>query len=458
MHYSALIPGFITLWLLNRIGLVRTFIGFFIPLMIILPDYYKAQISGLPDLSFVQGAIIPIMLVTAYQCRANWKPCLTDLAVCALAAIAVASEFRAAGYADAQNYVVDMLSYIVFPYFIGRLLIEQNNLRMAVVKRILYAAIVVVVMMAYEWRFAINPYQQILSRFFPGQGDGWVVTFRFGMTRSAGPYAHAILAGIMFAVFYRLNRWVMWRGGWPAKFPWYPKHPLAFPTIMWLIVAGGVFMNGAKGPWLGAIVAAVIVTASRVPFRKLYIRSLVVACLVVVVPSAIQFWQYASVGRAAARTANQETAAYRKELIDHYLRLGLEHANLGWGKNHVPKIPGSESIDNYFLLLMMQHGVYACGLLLFIFLANIVRLWRRANRESDLYPDSEAFGWTLLGIFIMYMVALGTVFMAYQIMLLFFLLVGWSETYLQRGLAGRDQGAARAPAPQPPPRFRRVLA
>lgn len=458
MHYSALIPGFIVLWLLSRIGLIPTFLTCFIPLMVLVPDYYKAQISGLPDLSFLQGAIIPIALATIYQYRGNWKPRLMDLVVCGLAGIAVLSEFLAAGYAEAQNYVVDMLCYIVFPYFVGRLLIEQNNLRMVVVKRILYAAIVVVILMAYEWRFAINPYQQLIARFFPGQGDGWIVTFRFGMTRAAGPYAHAILAGIMFAIYYRLNRWVMWQGGWPAKFPWYPNHPLSFPLIMWLVIAGGVFMNGAKGPWLGALLAAVIVTASRVRFRKLYIRLLLVFGLAVVVPSAVEFWQFASVGRAAARTANQETAAYRKELIDHYVQVAMDHAELGWGKNNVPKVPGQDSIDNYFLLIALQHGVYACGLLVFIFLFNIVRLWRRANRESDLYPDSEAFGWTLLGIFIMYMIALATVFMAYQIMLMFFLLTGWTETYLQRGLEHRDQGAAKAPPPAATPRFRRVLA
>lgn len=460
MHYIALVPGFLCLYLLRKWGLEKTILAFFLPLVVIVPDYYKALIIGLPDLSFIQGAIIPVSMAVVYKHGKLWRPAVTDVFVVLLAAISIISEYRASGYADAQNYIVDMMTYIVFPYIIGRLFIEQNGLRLAVAKQlVICACIVVVFFMAYEWRFAINPYQQILSRFFPGQGDGWVVTFRFGMPRAAGPYAHAILAGIMFAVYYRLMRWVMWQHVWPEKFPWYKRHPLRLDQLIFLIILAGVLFNGAKGPWLGGLIGGLLVTASRVPYRKLYLRALLILTLVVLVPMGVQAWHYASVGRANATSVNQETAAYRKELIDKYLGMAIDKATFGWGKTKVPKIPGAESIDNYFLLLSLMHGIYAAMLLFAIFVSMIFRLWRRANRESSERPNSDQFGWTLLGIFVAYLVSLATVYMAYQVMLMFFLLAGWAETYLQRGLPALNQGTTQAGPASPPAvaRFRRVM-
>lgn len=458
MHYIALLPAFVALYLLRRIGLVKTFLYFFIPLIVLVPDYCKALISGLPDLSFIQGAMFPIALMTIWVQRQHWKPRLMDVVVMALASIAVISEYRAAGYADAQNYIVDMLCYVFFPYMLGRLLVEQNGLRLEVARRLVFFAAIVVIEMLYEWRFAVNLYEKYLPIFFGGQGSGWHITFRYGMARAAGPYAHAILAGIMFAVYYRLALWVMWQGGWPEKFPWYKKHPLKFGQIMWLAMAAGVFCNLAKGPWLGGFVAAFIVAISRVKFRKLYIMFLAAVLLVVVVPSYFSFLNYASVGRANAKDATQETAAYRKELIDHYWQLAVDHADFGWGKNKVPKIPGSESVDNYFLLLSLMHGLYASGLLVFIFFFTMTRLWRRASRELDEHPGSDAFGWTLLGIMIAYLISLATVFMAYQVMLMFFFILGWAETYLERGYVPATWTTSAAPAKGKPSRFRRVLA
>ena len=458
MHYIALLPLFISIYLLRRIGLVKTFLYFFIPLMVIAPDYCKALISGLPDLSFIQGAIFPIALMTIWVQRKHWHFRLMDIVVLALATIAVISEYKAAGYGDAQNYLIDMLCYVFFPYMIGRLLIEQNGLRLEVARRLVFFAAIIVIEMLYEWRFATNLYEKYLPIFFGGQGSGWHITFRYGMPRAAGPYAHAILAGIMFATYYRLNMWVIWQGGWPEKFPWYKKHPLKFSQIMWLAMAAGVFCNLAKGPWLGGFVAAFIVAISRVKFRKLYVMFLAAIFLVVVIPSYFSFLNYASVGRANAKDDTQETAAYRKELIDHYWVLAVDHADFGWGKNKVPKIPGSESVDNYFLLLSLMHGLYASALLVFIFLFTIVRLWRRSSQELERHPGSDAFGWTLLGIMIAYLISLATVFMAYQVMLMFFFVVGWAETYLQQGYVPSKSGSSALPPKEAIPRFRRVLA
>ncbi len=465
MHYIALLPGVICAWLLSSWGIERTFLYFFVPIVVALPDYYKALIAGFPDLSFSQGMMIPITAAVLLRYGGRWKPRLMDVLVILLATMSILSELQASGYADAQNYVMDMLTYIIGPYVLGRLLIEQSDIRIEFVKQVVgWACFVVLAIMVYEWRFAVNPYQMLLNRFFPGQGDGWVVTFRFGMTRAAGPYAHAILAGVLFGVYYRLQRWLMWEKHWPAKWERYPNHPYAWDMWLWAIIGFGVFANGAKGPWLGAILAAVLVTASRVPFRGMYLKALLAATLIIGIPASVQFWDYVSVGRGAAKSENQETAAYRKELIDHYWQYAKSKALLGWGKTKVPKVPGSESVDNYFLLLSLMHGLVASSTLLTMFGMMIVRLWRRANLESTLYKNSNPIAWTLFGIFVIYFISLATVYMAYQVMLIFFLFLGWTETILQQGPqppVRRDSSGADGPYPfedhPAPRRFRRVL-
>lgn len=120
---------------------------------------------------------------------------------------------------------------------------------------------------------------------------------------------------------------------------------------------------------------------------------------------------------------------YRKVMIERYIDIAIEHTALGWGRNSWPKLPGMASIDNYFLLLSLMHGLIATGLLLFLFGWQGVRLFRRGMAEPH---DSNSLALSFAGILLAVFVTLGTVYLGEQVMPALFLILGWSEAYLQR--------------------------
>jgi len=88
--------------------------------------------------------------------------------------------------------------------------------------------------------------------------------------------------------------------------------------------------------------------------------TVILALLVVVgIPALIGFLQWASVGRMHALSENQETAAYRYELVTQYLDIANQQMWFGWGLTKWPKVFGMPSIDNFFLLLYLMHGIIA---------------------------------------------------------------------------------------------------
>jgi hypothetical protein len=154
------------------------------------------------------------------------------------------------------------------------------------------------------------------------------------------------------------------------------------------------------------------------------------AIIIVGIPAASSFYAYASVGRAHAKTASQETAAYRMELITKYVNTALERPIWGYGRNTWPKNPTAPSIDNYYLLLCLMHGLVAVGLLLAIMTSMIFRLVRFELRSPVRYPLGSSLGFTLAGIFLLYGVTIATVYMGLQAIPVFALITGWSEGYL----------------------------
>ena len=123
---------------------------------------------------------------------------------------------------------------------------------------------------------------------------------------------------------------------------------------------------------------------------------------------------------------------YRKVMIERYVDIAIEQAALGWGRNTWPKLPGMASIDNYYLLLSLMHGLVATGLLLFLFVWQGLRLFRRGMAEAH---DANSLALTFAGILLAVFVTLGTVYLGEQVMPVLFLILGWSEALMQRAPA-----------------------
>jgi hypothetical protein len=447
MGFIAVIPAVIALYRAIRYSAAQALLDVYLPVLLLLPEYYRWIIPALPDPTFSQAAILPIALVFLPTALRQWQWSVTDFLIFGLAGCVAFSEFQNAGFKEAQNLMFDMLASLVLPYLIAKGLIEPQRIRVAFARRIAFLMFAVSVVSVYEFRFGRTPWQIVLNPFFPGQGDGWVTTFRYGFARIAGPYGHAILGGLILTIGYRIQRWLEWGGYWEPRFKRLPWLTISKARVITLGIGLGIMMTLVRGPWLGCLAGVAIATAGRARNRKRAMLTLCAALIVVGIPAAAWFYSYASVGRAYAKSESQETAAYRKELMDKYVVVALQKSALGWGRNNWPRVQGMPSIDNYYLLMALMHGLIADAFLCAIFVCMIFRLIRHEMRGSRSASVRNSLGFTLAAIYVGIAVTIATVYMGLTVTPLFALLTGWSEGYL-----------VCPQAPSPLFSFRRVVA
>jgi O-antigen ligase/polysaccharide polymerase Wzy-like membrane protein len=458
MQVLALLPGLLAAIVAFMRSPERAFLAVYLPTLFFLPDYFRIILPGLPDPTFSQAAVIPVFAAFALRYGRKWQFSMTDLLMVGLAAAVSFSEYRVGGYSDAQNLIFNMLAGAVLPYALAKGMIEPRGLRVEFAKRLVFILFVVSVIALFEFRFIVNPYQLLLGKFFPGQGAGWVTTIRWGFGRVAGPFAHAILAGVILVSGLRLQRWLARSGYWEPSFRWLPTFGLSKSRLITLGLLAGVLMTLSRGPWIGGIAATAICAIGRSPNRKQAVTLVGAAFFLLGIPAAIGIWNYASVGRAGALSDTQETAAYRKELIDKYVDIGMKESVWGWGLNDWPKLPGMPSIDNYYLLLFLMHGLVSLGLFVAIIVLTSIRLFRAGMNLPHDEPGGAPLAFTLLGLQMVLAFSVLTVYMGKQVVPLFALVTGWADGYLL-GLSTRALSCETATADAiTDSRFRRVIA
>jgi hypothetical protein len=433
----------------------KALIWLYVPILLVVPDTFHAITPGLPDPSTNVAVMIPIFFATLVAYGRQWRPSVADVLVIAIASVMTYSEYRAAGYSEAQNLLSGTLFQIVAPYLVARLAIDREALHVELAKRIVIISFGIALIGLFEFRFGWNPFLVLPEALvFHGQGLGWVTTFRHGLARVAGPYAHCILAGMMMVLAYRLNRWLEWGGHWEPRFAHLPWPNLSKGRLISIVLLIGSITTLARGPWLGGLLGALFVNAGRHSRRKLAFMLVFGAIVLIAIPGYIGFQAYLDVSPGSEMTMSQQTAMYRKVLFEKYYAIALDHAWLGWGRNTWPKIPGMASIDNYYLLLSLMHGLLSTALLLGLMAWMSVRLFRKGMSEP---VDSNSLAFTFLGIILAFFVSLVTVYLGENVVPAFFLMLGWAEAYI----AGRGHlvvSTGSTPAPEPAtPRFRRII-
>lgn len=432
LSFIAYLPGFLAYYVAQNHSPSKAFVWVYMPTLLLLPDYFRAITPGLPDPSFNQSASIALFAVFMMQGAPGYRFSYTDLVVGFYAFAVSYSEFLASGYSDAQNLMFFELTSVLFPYIFAKSLVEAFALRYDFAKSIVLCLSVVFVFNLFENKFGYNLWQAYLGLLFPGQADAWVTTFRFGLARASGPYAHCLVDGVIMAVAYRMQRWLQWSEAWPLKMkqlswlPWFT--PAQFFTLM---ILGGVLSTLGKGQWLAGIVAAGIVIIGRSKQRVVAMTGVLAVMVFVGIPLLIAFLNYASVGRENAADDNQETAAYRYELVTEYMDEASERLWWGWGLMKWPEIHGFESIDNHFLLTYLNHGAIAVTLLLGIIFGMMGRLIVHGMTRPLAEPRGSSLAFTLAAIYLMYFIAVATVAMMYQSCTLFFIITGLSDAYLR---------------------------
>jgi len=117
------------------------------------------------------------------------------------------------------------------------------------------------------------------------------------------------------------------------------------------------------------------------------------------------------------------------------------------------------SIDNYYLLLSLMHGVTATALLALLIITLITKLLRNGIQTGQLKPTGSSLSFRLAGIYAGFAFAILTVYMGDNVIPIFFTLTGFAESYLQSGgdrtLLVSAQPETLAPAPR---RFPTVFA
>src|SRR5438132_152252 len=151
MEFLAGIPGVISAYVALTKSPERAFLDVYLPVVLILPDYYRWVLPGLPDPTFSEAAILPIAAIFFIKHRPTWKFSVTDFIVLGYAACVGYSEYLNAGYADAQNLMFDMSASVVLPYALAKTMIEPLGLRVQFAKRMVFLLFIVSMISVFEF-------------------------------------------------------------------------------------------------------------------------------------------------------------------------------------------------------------------------------------------------------------------------------------------------------------------
>ena len=433
MDLIILIPGFVSLLVLARWGLRVTFLSVYLPVLLLLPMYFVLRFPHLPPLTFTDTAILPIGIVLLAQGLPGWRISPTDFFILGLALTAGLAEGANSIAENGGLQLFSAITNIVFPYMIGRQLIEPQaaesdtgpGIRVLFMRRLVVLLAIVALISVYDFLSGISTSQLLWSRFFLDQPIEWPQQVRWGFGRIAGPFAQAILAGMMFLCGLGYCLWLR-----RADANWGRRRLVAgFPfAVKGLLLAGvvaGLVMAQSRGPWFGALMMLGIAWLARA--RSVKRGALILFALVITVSAfGIIFGsKYTAGSRLKAHDEEQENAIYRRELLDNYLPLVWQRPLTGWGITSYPSVGGQKSIDNEYLLLAVTEGLPGLALFLMISIATCARLLQLLRGATN--ADDRLLLFTHLGVLVGLLTTVASVYLGLQVQILFYLIVGWIQ-------------------------------
>jgi hypothetical protein len=447
---AAVIPGLIALVVCFTHGLDYALIGVYLPVLLLFPDDLRWSFVG--HLTLSQSALLPIAVMFLIRRGSSWRWSLTDLLVVLMVTFTTLSEYVNQDMSHARNFAIDFAMTTAVPYLLAKGLFERDLLGAAFARRVAICVALVGLVSVWEFRMGLDLFERFINPWF-----GRALTprlFRYAYSRIQGPWSQPILAGIIFAGAYRLTRWLEWSGNWQGNVPFLPISKTRFCEI--LMVMGSI-MTVSRGPWLGATAGGICVLLINARRRKFAVFVTLVAIILLGGPVKSAIQSYANINRFEA-SDTESTAAYRYELLEKYITIVEERPSLGWGNNLFPRIDSLNSVDNNYLLLALDAGLYALATFVGLLLWMIVRLVRLALREPR-GSGPMVLAVSLLGTIVMFAVSITTVWLGDQTQPLFYLVIGWSEGLLLGGAAGRATASAEnaIAAPVAMFRFARVM-
>src|SRR5262245_53940114 len=124
MQFVIVIPSLIVFCVAFLKSPTKAFLYAFLPILLLLPEYYQLELAGLPDPTFSEAAILPVAAAYLLKDRTKWIFSVTDLLVFGFAFSIVYTQFLNYDYKEAQNLGFEMLCAVVLPYVLAKGLIE----------------------------------------------------------------------------------------------------------------------------------------------------------------------------------------------------------------------------------------------------------------------------------------------------------------------------------------------
>ena len=439
MNLIILLPALACCVALARGSAQKALINVYLPAVLLLPQYFYLRYPHLPPLTFADAAMLPLGAAMVWTQMRRWRWSWMDLWVLLFAASAALSEGLNTLAANGGLQLFAELMTVVLPYMAGKLLIEQDVRqegfegqpgRKMLVRRMVMLLAIVGCVSGYDFAAGSNSWQIAFRPFFPADqwadvANNWPMQMRWGFGRIAGPYAHAILAGMIFlmGLFYCL---------WLRRFTpsWGSRRlvegmPVTGRGLVLTAIAAGLLMTQSRGPWVGVGLALLFALLARLlPWGK---AAVVFALLVTVLAAGAYNYgkQYTEKELSQASDEEQRDAIYRRDLLRNYTPVIMERKAFGWGISAHPEVNGQISIDNEYLMLALTQGFTGLGLFLAVVAGTAARLFRLVG--WPLWPEDRGLVFAHLAILIGLMITLLTVFLGEQTLILFFLIAGWVQ-------------------------------
>lgn len=439
-----LIPVLIAMAMLISGSASRVLVKVYVPCLMLVPVYMTMGLGGflLSDTALVISLLCGVGLF-------RWYHTLRFTFVDACVLLFAFSAF----YADAHQRPVTIGLYVllqncvscVFPYFVGRTLIEQAGARRDFVKTLVFCLAVLGVVSLYEYRMEVNVFNLIVAR-ITGGPVAWGLQTRWGFARISGPYTGPIVASMMFSTGLLLQLWLAgtktWEGSRALRFFRASRRGKAVTAAVCL----GLILTQSRGPWIGCVFGLIIASVGFAKNRRRAATIAIVGLAIVVSVTSLVLDKYTSEQAYTGTSTgddDQQNAAYRRNLIPIYMPLIAVGGFWGWGTPQVHNsangteigyIAGQTSIDNEFIRVAMAQGYFGASLFILILIASIYRTARLCasfrNRQDII------LAYCLLGALLALAFSITTVALMDPMTQVAFLIFGWVQSL----------GPARAPA------------
>lgn len=453
-----LLPALIAMAMLNSMSAARVATRVYIPCLMLVPVYLAKSFGGL----FVSDTtLVVVMLACIGVVRWSSTLSFTFLDLCVF--LYAFSTF----YADAHLHSLNIAFYALcgnlvtcfFPYWLARTLIEQTGSRREFAKSLVFCLAIVGLLSLYEYRMERNLFDEMAGK-ITGQISSWGRQTRWGFARIAGPYGHAIVAGMMFSTGALLQLWLSGTKSWEGSRALRYFRTSRRAKVVTVGVCLGLFLTQSRGPWLGFAFGLIIASVGFAKNKRRAATVAIIGLIVAISVTTVVLDQYTAKGYTNTTTGDldKQNAEYRRNLFAVYSPLIEIGGFWGWGtpnlvyRGVIGWVRGQTSIDNEYIRLAMQQGYFGVGLLITMLLTSIYRMIRLCATLRS--RQDVLFAYCMLGSLLAVAFTISTVALVDPMLQVTFLLFGWTQSI--RPTANEDE--ALLPTATPRFKFKRVFA